>query len=297
MTRDTSADNSGGGSANSIAYQGIAGAFSHLACRRFYEDYRSISCRTFSDAFSSVVRGEVSFALIPIENTLGGRVAEIHHLLSETSLYIIGEHFMPICHNLLGVEGSRLSDLRRVISHPQALAQCRVLLESLGVEVQPHLDTAGSAREVSERGDKTLGALSSSFAAEVYGLTVLKDRVEDKLGNTTRFIKMGCNKASLSSAEAEGELVLTSLLFRTRSVPAALYKALGGFATNGVNLVRLESYVRYDSSVAEFYIEVEGHVDSLSVRNALEEMQLFSNRVRILGSYRAADERKTRDER
>ena len=281
----------------SIAYQGIEGAFSHLACRRFYGDYRAVSCRTFSEAFSSVVRGDVSFALIPIENTLGGRVAEIHHILSETSLYIIGEHFMPIYHNLLGVSGARLSDLRCVMSHPQALSQCRGLLETLGVEARPHLDTAGSAREVSERGDKTLGSLSSSFAAEIYGLSILKDRVEDKIGNTTRFIQMGCNQASLSSEEVSSGSVLTSLLFRTRSVPAALYKALGGFATNGVNLVRLESYVRYDSLVAEFYLEIEGHVDNLSVRNALEEMQLFSNRVRILGSYRSAAERQTRDER
>ncbi len=279
----------------SIAYQGIEGAFSHLACRRFYADYTAVSSRTFSDAFAAVARGDVSFALIPIENTLGGRVAEIHHLLSETSLYIIGEHFMPIYHNLLGVSGSRLSDLRRVISHPQALSQCRGLLETLGVDVEERLDTAGSAREVAERGDKTLGSLSSSFAAEVYGLSILKDRVEDKIGNTTRFIQMGRHQAQLSAASSENGSILTSLLFRTRSVPAALYKALGGFATNGVNLVRLESYVRYDSSVAEFYIEIEGHADSSTVRNALEEMQLFSNRVRILGSYKAAAERKIRD--
>ena len=289
----------------SIAYQGIEGAFSHLACRRFYSAYRAVSSRTFADALSLVERGDVSCALIPIENRLGGRVAEVHQLLSETNLYIIGEHFMPICHHLLGISGARIDDLRCVISHPQALSQCRHLLSGLGVETETRLDTAGSAREVSERGDKTLGALSSEFAAEIYGLSVLKDRVEDKIGNTTRFITMGRVRAEVDSTMAgdlaasveSGSLssVLTSLLFRTRSVPAALYKALGGFATNGVNLVRLESYVSYDSLTAEFYVEVEGHADSSSVRLALEELQLFSHRVRILGSYRAAPERGTQD--
>ena len=268
-----------------VAYQGVEGAFSHMACGLFCAGHAPLACRTFDEALRAVEEGEADLALIPIENTLGGRVAEIHQLLSETALFIVGEGFMPIEHHLLGVEGSRLEDVRCILSHPQALLQCRRLLSSLAVETEARLDTAGSAREVAERGEVGVAALASRLAAGIYGLQVLRERVEDKIGNTTRFVKMSREEVSL-----EGSIVcLTSLLFRTRSVPAALYKALGGFATNGVNLIRLESYVRYDSSMAEFYVEIEGSKGDEGVRRALEELQMFSERVRLLGSYAAAE--------
>ncbi len=268
-----------------VAYQGVEGAFSHMACGLLCPRYAPVACRTFDEALRTVEEGGAEVALIPIENTLGGRVAEIHQLLSETALFIAGEGFMPIEHHLLGVEGSRLEDLRCILSHPQALLQCRRLVASLAVDTEARLDTAGSAREVAERGDGGVAALASRLAAEIYGLRVLRERVEDKIGNTTRFITM-----SREEAQVDGEAIcLTSLLFRTRSVPAALYKALGGFATNGVNLIRLESYVQYDSQVAEFYVEVEGSKHDAAVRRALEELQMFSERVRLLGSYVAAE--------
>ena len=268
-----------------VAYQGVEGAFSHMACGLLCPRHAPLACRTFDEALRVVEEGGAELALIPIENNLGGRVAEIHQLLSETSLFIVGEGFMPIEHHLLGMEGSRLQDIRCIVSHPQALLQCRRLLSSLGVETEARLDTAGSAREVASRGDRGVAALASRLAAETYGLRVLRERVEDKIGNTTRFITMSREEARLESSEA----CLTSLLFRTRNIPAALYKALGGFATNGVNLIRLESYVQYDSSAAEFYVEIEGVQRDASVRRALEELQMFSERVRLLGSYKAAE--------
>ena len=269
-----------------VAYQGVEGAFSHMACGLFCAGHVPLACRTFAEALRAVAEGGADVALIPIENTLGGRVAEIHQLLSETALFITGEGFMPIEHHLLGVEGVRLEDVRCILSHPQALLQCRRLLESLGVETEARLDTAGSAREVAERGGEGgVAALASRLAAEIYGLRILRERVEDKIGNTTRFIVMSREEGRVGG----GVACLTSLLFRTRSVPAALYKALGGFATNGVNLIRLESYVSYDSAVAEFYVEVEGSKHDSSVRRALEELQMFSERVRLLGSYAVAE--------
>ncbi len=267
-----------------VAYQGIEGAFSHMACGALCPRHAPLACRTFDEALRAVEDGVAALALIPIENTLGGRVAEIHQLLSETSLFITGEGFMPIEHHLLGIEGSRLEDVRCILSHPQALLQCRRLVSNLGVETEARLDTAGSAREVAERGEAGVAALASRLAGGIYGLQVLRERVEDKLGNTTRFVEMAREEVAVERDVA----CLTSLLFRTRSVPAALYKALGGFATNGVNLIRLESYVRYDSQMAEFYVEVEGSKRDEAVRRALEELQMFSERVRLLGSYAAA---------
>ncbi len=271
-----------------VAYQGVEGAFSHMACGLFCAGHAPLACRTFDEALRAVEEGGADVALIPIENTLGGRVAEIHQLLSETALFITGEGFMPIEHHLLGVEGVKLEEVRCILSHPQALLQCRRLLGSLGVETEARLDTAGSAREVAERrGEGGVAALASRLAAEIYGLRILRERVEDKIGNTTRFITMSREEAAVGR---DGDVAcLTSLLFRTRSVPAALYKALGGFATNGVNLIRLESYVSYDSAVAEFYVEVEGSKHDSSVRRALEELQMFSERVRLLGSYAMAE--------
>ena len=209
-----------------VAYQGVEGAFSHMACGLFCPRHAPLACRTFDEALRTVEEGRADVGLIPIENTLGGRVAEIHQLLSETTLFIVGEGFMPIEHHLLGVEGARLQDVRCILSHPQALLQCRRLLSSLGVETEARLDTAGSAREVAERGDTGIAALASRLAAETYGLRVLRERVEDEIGNTTRFITMSREEVQIDGAVA----CLTSLLFRTRSVPAALYKALGGFA-------------------------------------------------------------------
>ncbi|MSO70924.1 MAG: prephenate dehydratase [Alphaproteobacteria bacterium] len=268
-----------------IAFQGILGAYSHLACREAYPALTPLPCPSFEDAFAVVEDGRAECAMIPIENSLGGRVADIHHLLPASSLYIIAEHFQPVHHCLLGVKGATLEGLKRVLSHEQALAQCRGQLKSLGLEPVLRADTAGAAKELSESGDKTTGAIASALAGETYGLKVLRTRVEDRIGNTTRFVIM--SRRRIDPDPKDGPC-LTALIFQLRSVPAALYKALGGFATSGINITKIESYLSGDRfSVAQFYAEIEGHPADLKVARALEELDYFSTTLRILGSFRA----------
>jgi prephenate dehydratase len=238
---------------------------------------------TFAQAFAAVEAGDAELAMIPIENTLGGRVADIHHLLPESSLYIIGEHFQPVRHALLAPEGATLDSLKVVASHEQGLAQCRELIRELGVEPLDFGDTAGAAREAAERNDPTFGAIASELAGEIYGLTTLRTRIEDKLGNTTRFVIM--SRRAVEPDPREGPS-MTSIVFQVRSVPGALYKALGGFATNMVNITKLESYI-IDSSftVAQFYAEFDGHPSDVPVANALEELQFFCTTMKKLGTY------------
>lgn len=268
-----------------IAFQGLLGAYSHLACREAYPAMTPLPCPTFEDTFAAVEAGRAELAMIPIENSLGGRVADIHHLLPASSLYIIAEHFQPVHHCLLGVKGATLEGLKRVISHEQALAQCRGQLKSLGLEPVMHADTAGAARELAESGDKTTGAIASALAADTYGLKVLRTRVEDRIGNTTRFVIM--SRRRIDPDPKDGPC-LTALIFQLRSVPAALYKALGGFATGGINITKIESYTSGERfSVAQFYAEIEGHPADLNVARALEELDYFSTTLRILGSFQA----------
>lgn len=238
---------------------------------------------TFAAAFQAVEDGKAELAMIPIENTLGGRVADMHHLLPESNLYIVGEHFQPVRHCLLGVEEASLDTLKTVASHEQGLAQCRGLIQELGVEPQDFGDTAGAAKEAAERNDPTYGAIASELAAEIYGLKILRTRIEDRLGNTTRMVVMSRRSAEPDPRDGGA---MTSIVFQVRSVPGALYKALGGFATNGVNVTKLESYITDQSfKVAQFYAEFDGHPADPSVANALEELQFFCTTLKRLGTY------------
>ena len=271
-------------------FQGEPGANSHLACREVYPEAAAVPCPTFEDCFAAVDKGAADLAMIPIENSLAGRVADIHHLLPESGLHIVAEHFQRVNHHLLAPKGATIADLKTVHSHVQALSQCRALIRELGLKAVVHADTAGAAAEVAARGLPGEAAIASSLAAEIYGLDSLRAGIEDAAHNTTRFVVLGRDATDPDPAAGP---VMTSLVFRVRSVPAALYKALGGFATNGVNLTKLESYILDgDFTVAQFWADIEGHPDRRPVRLALEELGFFSREVRILGVYPAHPFRK-----
>jgi len=270
-------------SKSKIAFQGEPGAYSHLACKEAYPDLEPVPCESFDDAFAAVSGDAASLAMIPIENSLGGRVADMHHLLPESSLYIINEHFQPVQHCLLAPAGATLEGLERIESHTQALAQCRGLIRELGVEVVHAADTAGAARGVAERGDPKVGAIASALAGEIYSLPTLRTRIEDRLGNTTRFVVMSRSRVEPDPRDGA---CMTSFVFQVRSIPASLYKSLGGFATNGVNITKLESYI-VDASftVAQFYAEIEGHPSDTRVAHAFDELQFFCTKLKVLGTY------------
>ncbi len=271
---------------NTIAFQGVRGAYSDMACRAAFPDMTTLACASFEDTFAAVAEGRAGRAMIPIENSSAGRVADIHHLLPESGLHIVGEHFQRVNHQLLALPGTALDDLKLVRSHVQALSQCRDFVRAQGLKPMVHADTAGAAAEVAEQGDKSQAVIASALAGEIYGLEILKSDIEDTAHNTTRFLVM--TKEPLDPDPAEGP-VITSFVFRVRSVPAALYKALGGFATNGVNITKLESYIIDGSfTVAQFYADIEGHPDQRPVRLALEELSFFSREVKILGVYPAS---------
>jgi prephenate dehydratase len=266
-----------------IVFQGEPGANSHNACRDVYPDYEAIPCATFEDCFAAITDGTVDLGMIPVENSTAGRVVDIHHLLPRSELHIIGEYFLPIRYQLMAPKGATLAGLKAVQSHPQALGQCRETLRALKVEAVVGGDTAGSAREVAERGDPTRGALAPRLAAELYGLDILKADVVDEPHNTTRFIIL--SREDLRAAAGIGP-VITTFVFNVRNVPAALYKALGGFATNAINMTRLESYmVGGQFTATQFLADVEGHPDERGLTNALEELGFFAD-YRILGVYR-----------
>jgi prephenate dehydratase len=267
-----------------IAFQGVAGAYSDLACRTVHPDLATLPCPSFEDTFAAVSEGRADLAMIPIENSLAGRVADIHHLMPESDLHIVAEHFQRVNHHLLALPGTRIEDLRSVRSHIQGLSQCRRLIRALGLKPIVAADTAGSAAEVAAAGDRTVAAIASSLAGEIYGLASLQAGIEDAEHNTTRFLVMGREPVDPDPHRA----TVTTLVFRVRSVPAALYKALGGFATNGVNITKLESYIIDGGfTVAQFYADIDGHPDQRPVRLALEELSFFSREVRILGVYPA----------
>ncbi|MEE8145582.1 MAG: prephenate dehydratase [Kiloniellales bacterium] len=269
-----------------IAFQGAPGAYSDMACRAVHPEMETLPCTSFDDTFAAVRDGRAGLAMIPIENSSSGRVADIHHLLPESGLHIIGEHFQHIHHQLLGPKGASLETVRVVRSHIQALSQCRDFLRNHGLEAVAHVDTAGAAAEVAGLNDPTQAAIASDLAAELQGLEVLVRDVHDVAHNTTRFLIMA--EEPIDPDPGQG-LIVTSFVFRVRSVPAALYKALGGFATNGVNMTKLESYIGDGGfTVAQFYADIEGHPDQRPVRLALEELGFFSREVTILGVYPAA---------
>jgi prephenate dehydratase len=274
---------------NLIAFQGLPGAYSDLACRTVFPDLETLPCAAFEDVFAAVHDGKARLAMIPIENSVAGRVADIHHLLPGSGLHIIGEHFQRVNHQLLVLPGTKIEDLKTVHSHVHALSQCRKILREQGLKAVVHADTAGAAMELSETRDPTMGAIASTLAAETYGLEILRDNIEDEEHNTTRFLIMATEPIDPDPNQG---LVVTSFVFRVRNVPAALYKALGGFATNGVNMTKLESYMVQGQFVAtQFYADIEGHPDQTSVRLALEELGFFSREVTILGVYPAAPKR------
>ena len=275
----------------SVAYQGEPGANSHIACINFDKRLEPIACATFEDAISAVRSGAVRCALIPVENSVAGRVADVHYLLPNSGVHVVGEHFERIYHQLMALPGADFSTLKTVHSHTQALGQCRSALQELGLKPVPEADTAGSARMVAEEGDLTKAAIASKLAAEIYGLHILKGGIEDAAHNTTRFLVLA-NEAEVPPA-GNGP-VLTTFIFRVRNVPAALYKALGGFATNGVNMTKLESYQLEGSfNASMFYADVEGHPDDRPLRLALEELEFHSAELIILGTYPASPFRDT----
>lgn len=271
---------------NTIAFQGSPGAYSDMACRAAFPDMTTLPCPSFEDAFAAVSEGRARFAMIPVDNSTAGRVADNHHLLPESGLHIVGEHFQDVDHHLLAPPGARLEGIQVVHSHIQALSQCRNFLRDLGLKPAVHADTAGAAAEVAKLGDPSQAAIASALAEEIYGLEVLKGDIQDSADNITRFLVM--SRDPIDPDPKAGPIV-TTFVFRVRSVPASLYKALGGFATNGVNITKLESYI-LDSrfTVAQFYADIEGHPDERLVRLALEELSFFSREVKILGVYPAS---------
>lgn len=272
-----------------IAFQGMPGAYSHAACKAARPDFEPLACTSFEDMLLSVQEGRAALAMVPVENSVAGRVADIHHLLPDSGLHIIGEHFQRVNHMLLGLKEAKITDLRSVKSHTHALAQCRKLIRELNVTPVISADTAGSAAEIAAAGDPTVGAIASSLAADLNDLQVLRSDVEDAAHNTTRFLIMARQGII---PQLDDNRYVTTIVFRVRSVPAALYKALGGFATNGVNLTKLESYLVEGSfSAAQFYVDAEGHPESEDMKMAMEELRFFCPKgaVQILGTYPAAD--------
>jgi prephenate dehydratase len=268
-----------------IAFQGEPGAYSHLACRQAYPEMEAVPCKTFEEAIAACRSGEARLAMLPVENSTYGRVADIHSLLPGSGLFIIGETFVPVAIQLMGPEGATLEGVREARSHTVLLGQCREFLGRHGIRPVIGADTAGSARQVAELGDPGVAALASSLAAEINGLEVLAPDIQDHGHNATRFLVMSRQKVE---AEPETPKVLTTFIFEVRNVPAALYKAMGGFATNGVNMVKLESYMVGGSFTAtQFLADIEGHPEDESVRLALEELGFFTHFRKILGVYPA----------
>ena len=273
-----------------IVYQGEPGANSHIAIAEAYPKAAAVPCPTFEDCFVAVTNGAADLAMIPIENSLAGRVADIHHLLPTSGLHIVGEYFLPIRFALVAPKGATLKGIRTVHSHIHALGQCRKIVRKHGWKAVVAGDTAGAAREIAEAGDLTMAAFAPELAAEIYGLDVLARDVADEAHNTTRFIILAKKAAPAPAGRGP---VITTFVFRVRNVPAALYKAMGGFATNGVNMTKLESYQLDGAFTAtQFYADVEGHPADRPLKLALEELAFFTTDVRILGVYPASEFRK-----
>ena len=269
-----------------ISYQGEPGANSHLACNEAFPGCEPVPCATFEDALAAVKSGDARYGMIPIENSVAGRVADIHHLLPDAGLYIVGEHFLRVHHQLMALPTASLATVKQALSHVQALGQCRNTLRKLGLKPVPEADTAGSARLVSETKDTSLAAIASSLAAEIYGLKILMHDIEDEKHNTTRFVVLSAER---DDAKPQDGPFVTTFIFRVKNQPAALYKAMGGFATNGINMTKLESYQVDGAFVATmFYADIDGHPSDSAVHRALEELGYFSATVQILGTYKAS---------
>ena len=268
-----------------VAFQGEKGAYSHLACLEVFPNADAIACSTFEEAFQLAKDNSEYKIVIPIENSLAGRVADIHYLIPKYKLQIHAEHFQKVTHNLLGIKGSKIKDIKTVRSHSQAIGQCNKMISENKLKPVISADTAGSAKFISEKKDKTDSAIASELAAKIYSLEILKSNVEDESGNVTRFFIMGKDS---KHPEHKDEKYITSCIFKLKSIPAALYKALGGFATNGVNLCKLESFsVKNTFDQVNFYIDIEGHIEDPSLQKALEELGFHTQKLDILGVYEA----------
>ena len=268
-----------------VAFQGEKGAYSHIACLEVFPNDEAIGCSTFEEAFQLASDNSEYRIVIPIENSLAGRVADIHYLIPKYKLQIHAEHFQKVSHNLLGVKGTKLKDIKTVRSHSQAIGQCRKIIAENNFKTIISADTAGSAKYISEKNDKSESAIASELAAKIYNLEVLKSNIEDESGNITRFFVMG--KES-KQPKLENKKYITSCIFKLKSIPAALYKALGGFATNGVNLCKLESFsVKNTFDQVNFYIDIEGHIEDPSLQKALEELGFHTQKLDVLGVYEA----------
>ncbi|MCF6114998.1 prephenate dehydratase [Mesorhizobium muleiense] len=275
---------------NRIAFQGEPGANSDTACRNMFPDMEPLPCPTFEDAFNAVETGKADLAMIPIENTIAGRVADIHHLLPESKLHIVGEYFLPIHFQLMVLPGVRRDEIKTVHSHIHALGQCRKYIRKNGWKPVVAGDTAGAAKLVAELKDRTMAALAPALASTLYGLDIIEQNVEDTDSNVTRFVVLTRNRQWAERPSADARM-MTTFIFRVRNVPAALYKAMGGFATNGINMTKLESYQLGAFTATLFYADIEGHPDDPLVKLALDELAFFSREMRILGVYPASQSR------
>ena len=275
---------------NSFAFQGVNGAYSEQAGKNVFPDANSVACSTFEDMFACVRNEQADIALVPIENSQAGRVADTQRLIPDSELKIIGEYFLEVRHNLLVLRGTKIADVKRIYSHEQGIAQCRNKIINLNKEMVIAADTAGSAKKISELKSKENAAIASSLAAEIYDLEIIEKDFQDSKHNVTRFLIMSKNANQISLSDKD---LLTTLVFEVRSIPASLYKCLGGFASNGINITKLESYIHPQGfDVAQFYVDFEGHPDQSSVKLALEEMKFFCKEIKILGVYKKSEFRK-----
>jgi prephenate dehydratase len=273
-----------------VAFQGAPGAHGDMACRHVFPYMETLPCASFDEVFHAVEQGRAKYGMIPIENSQAGRVAEIHNILPQSKLHFIGEHFHKVEHHLMAPKGATLESLKEVHSHPQAILQCRNTLNDLGLtDRRSHSDTAGAARDIAEWNDKDKAALASRLAAELYGLEILKEHAQDDDENTTVFVTL--SREPIDPDPQDGT-VLTTLLFTVRNIPSALYKAMGGFATNGVNMIKLESYLTGNHlDTAQFFATFEGYPNDRSVQLALEELGFYCKNVQVLGVYHADEAR------
>ena len=270
-----------------VAFQGEKGAYSHLACLEIFPNAEVKACKTFDEAFMMAKESSEYKIVIPITNSSTGSIADMHYLLPKYKLQIHAEHFQKVSHNLLGIKNSKIQDIKAVRSHAQALSQCSKIILENNFKALVSADTAGSAKLISEKKDKREAAIASELAAKIYGLEILKRNVEDETGNVTRFFVMG--KDSEHPEYLKNKKYITSCIFKLKSIPAALYKALGGFATNNVNLCKLESFaVKNTFDQVQFYIEIESHIENSSLKKALEELGFHTQQLDILGVYEAA---------
>ena len=275
---------------NKFAFQGINGAYSELAGKNIYSEAKSLACSTFEEMFQKVRDGNADVAMVPIENSQAGRVADTQRLIPESELKIIGEYFLEVKHNLLVIPGTKLIDIKRIHSHEQGIAQCRNKIINLNKEMIVAADTAGAAKKIAELNSKEDGAIASELSSKIYNLEILEENFQDSKNNVTRFLIMAEKMQNFNSDETN---LITTLVFVVRSIPASLYKCLGGFASNGVNITKLESYVHPQGfDVAQFYIDFEGHPENESVKLALEEMKFFCKQMNILGVYKKSFFRK-----